>query len=656
MNSIKKYIKYFLIIYCLFFIFDGINYDNKYLNRSNFDFDFKNLNSKYTKKPHQFSKNLYNKIMYKYFWVVEKPRNNIGKKITIYPKKHSFTESIRKNALSENKTYSEWSRSHGNNYANRFSNLEQVNKENVKNLDVAWIYKSNDGQSGIQANAIVNKGLIYFPTPGAKIVCLNAATGKLVWQYQGTTPNIAKRGLTITTISGKDYIYFTDTNKLVSLNASTGKLNKNFGVNGIIKIKRSVVPPVIIDSYLVVATWYPSVEVFDLETGKILWKYHLREKNSNYGGGNPWGGISADTERGIVYLTTGNPDNYFIGVKRPGKNLYANSVIAIDIKNKKELWKFQETRHDLWNLDMPAAPILTTIKHESKKIDVVIAVTKLGNTIILDRMNGNMINEYQMINVKRSLVKGERSSLKQPYFIKPKPFSENQFKASHIFSFNKNEQKELKESLKNYDFGFYLPSQIGRKILRYNFSGGAEWTGGSIDSENGILYVTANNVLFETEILKKESFFSLKYLNKFKRFQTKEKYPANKPPWGTLTAIDLNTSELIWQVPLGDYQELLDKGFPITGTENFGGATATSGGLVFVSGTLDKKIRAFNKDNGEELWSYIMPNIGSAPPTIYSINKEQYIFLPASGGNSLQTGYPHLVKNSDHFLAFKLKK
>ena len=170
------------------------------------------------------------------------------------------------------------------------------------------------------------------------------------------------------------------------------------------------------------------------------------------------------------------------------------------------------------------------------------------------------------------------------------------------------------------------------------------------------MFVTANNIPWIGEITEETGLFKHNYRNKFKRFLTKNKYPASKPPWGTLSAIDLNNQKIIWQKPLGNYPEINETILEPTGTENFGGATATISGLIFVSGTLDKKIRAFNSFNGKELWSFKLPNAGSAPPTIYKYDGDQFVFIPATGGNTLSSGYPHLLNNSDHYVAFKLKK
>ena len=172
------------------------------------------------------------------------------------------------------------------------------------------------------------------------------------------------------------------------------------------------------------------------------------------------------------------------------------------------------------------------------------------------------------------------------------------------------------------------------------------------------MYVTANNIPFKigVQLYKNSNKGKIRYIDKIAvPLRDQEGYPGVKPPWGTITAINLNTGKIIWQVPLGYYESLKSKGI-ITGTENFGGATATAGGLVFVAGTLDKLIRAFNSENGIELWSHELPYIGSAPPTSYEINGEQYIVIPASGGTTLKMFYPNLVEQGDAVVAFKIKQ
>ena len=378
-------------------------------------------------------------------------------------------------------------------------------------------------------------------------------------------------------------------------------------------------------------------------------------ETNEFGGGNPWGGISADVKNGIVFITTGNPKPNFIGNLRPGKNLYANSVVAFDIKNKKKLWYFQETCHDIWNHDIPSTPILTTIKRYNKRIDVVVAVTKLGNTLILDRYTGEPIFDYRMKLTPKSNIPGEKTCKYQPFLKLPAPFAKNVFGKEDITDLNEKSKKYILSIVENSNYGFFQPHESNKNTIQYGENGGAQWTGASVDPYRNILYVTANNIPYIVGVKSRKS----KSLNKYtdKRavpLRDLDGFPGSKPPWGTISAIDLNSGKLKWQSPLGYYKDLKLKGL-ITGTENFGGATATSGGLVFVSGTLDKLIRAFDSETGEVLWFYELPYIGSAPPTSYKAQGEQYIVIPASGGTSLKAFYGDMVQLGDAVVAFKIK-
>ena len=180
--------------------------------------------------------------------------------------------------------------------------------------------------------------------------------------------------------------------------------------------------------------------------------------------------------------------------------------------------------------------------------------------------------------------------------------------------------------------------------------------GGSVDHENNIMYVTSNNILWETEINKIENKNSLipRYTSTFKRALDENGFPINKPPWGTISAMNLNNGKIIWQIPFGEFDFFKEKGFDKTGTENFGGVTATAGNIVIATGTLDKKIYVFDSTNGKTLYKKTLPFIGSAPPSTYLYDGEQYIILHASGGTTLKRGYPNLVKTGNKLIAFKL--
>ncbi len=421
----KIIIKGFLILLSTIFLLVGSlllidmsDYDSSYINRSSLVIDVKNLNSRHShkiifnlRKSYIYFLTKFSK-KYKKRWSVESEEERLKKAEfkVIYKKTANFSKSNIKN--NNYKNYKNWSRSNGNNTSSRFSSLNLINKDNVKNLKLAWSFKTNDSLGKeIQANPIAENGFIYTPTPGNNIICINGKTGKEVWRFNVENGVAGRRGLVLWKNKTEDFsrLYFTNNkNKLIVLNSKNGNRIKTFGTNGEIKIGLSPIAPLIFDNYLVIATFKPDIQVYDPITGKLLWKYYLKESKNNllfenFKRGNPWGGISSDNERGIVFLTTGNPAPDYIGVDRPGDNLYANSVIAIDIRNKKKLWHFQEISHDIWNMDSAAPPILTKIKKNNYDIDVVVAVTKLGNTIILDRVTGEPI--YDIVKKEHPLRK-----------------------------------------------------------------------------------------------------------------------------------------------------------------------------------------------------------------------------------------------------------
>ena len=675
--SFKSIVKFFftiLILLILLMLYDMANYDSSYLNRRSLTFSIDNLDSKKTINFVRYYDNLYHKIAfkiskdYKEYWKPEKKslRADLPEIKIISKKKDNFLPGRKLEDIEKN--FSNWPRSHGGFSSMRFSSLDQINKNNVGKLKLAWTYNSKDGKEGIEANPVVYDGLVYVPTPGNQIVCLDGATGKEIWRYKAKRgyQDVAKRGLLIWEDKKNNILrlYFANDRQLISLNAKTGKIIKSFGENGIINIKSSSpLPPTIVDDQLIIATFKPSIEAYDVFSGKLYWRYYLREVNKkifekrDFRGGIPWGGMSADVKKGIVYITTGNPKPNFVGTLRPGKNLYANSLIAFDVRNKKKLWHLQETCHDIWNFDIPSTPILTTINKYDKRIDVVVAVTKLGNTLILDRYTGEPIFDYEMKLAPVSKLPGEKTCDYQPSIKLPEPFARNVFKKDDVTNLSESSKEHILSILENSNYGFFQPYELNKDTIQYGDNGGAQWTGASVDPYNNIMYVTASNIPWivgvSSHINNKTG--KIKYISKnAKPLRDLNNYPGVKPPWGTLTAMNLNTGKIIWQVPLGYYEDLKSKGI-ITGTENFGGATATAGGIVFAAGTLDKLIRAFDSENGTELWSYKLPYIGSAPPTIYEVNGDQYIVIPASGGTVLKIFYKDLVEQGDAVVAFKIQ-
>ena len=360
----------------------------KTVNRDSITINLNNIRNPQIKKIMRELDNYYASLIFvlsnnaKAYLINDDRRENLPEK-KIIKKTNKFSENLY--PLKNNQK--NWHRNHSNHASNRFSDLKQINKQNLHKLSVAWEFEINAKSFfDIQSNVIVAENKIFIPSFNKKIICLDAQKGYLLWEFdlKSSSP---RRGMVFHKSNDKSgsKIFFPSYKNLISLNTSTGDLNKDFGKNGIVKLnKPSLTAPAIFKNNLIITTSEPSLNIYDLNNGKLLWKYILMEekmksrnggKRYDYSGGNPWGGFSLDKKRGIAYITTGNAGRYFNGVNRPGRNKYANSIIAIDLINKVKVWDFQEVSHDIWNLDIPAPPILGSITKDGKKIDVVIAVT-----------------------------------------------------------------------------------------------------------------------------------------------------------------------------------------------------------------------------------------------------------------------------------------
>ena len=668
-RMIKKIIKfsfYFLGFLLIFSLYELISFDNSYINKSSLNIDVNNARNPQIKRIVRKLDNKFGRIYFslskskqkEFFETDLNYYNNLPNEITIPPKLKNLTISNNKN-FNNNK---DWKRSHGNHSSNKFSNLKLINKDNVNTLEVAWTH-TFEKKGDIPGNPIFYDGTIYLSSNNKSIVALNASNGEKKWEFK-TEGMPARRGMLIH--GEKDLrLYFCDQKNLNVIYAKSGKPDRDFGKNGKIKLKKNCqITPVIINNKIIIGTFEPSIEVYDLSKGELLWRFYLKEKNNkyfryggkrfDYSGGNPWGGISADVDRKILYVTTGNAGRFYEGINRPGPNKYSNSIIAIDIEKKKLLWEFQEVEHDIWNFDIASPPILTSIKINNKKIDVVVVPTKFGNTIVLDRLTGNNIFEYKKIKVPLSNVQGEKTSYYQKLFSLPEPFSNQYFEENHVTNISTESNNFVKTKIQDASYGFFVPNSIDKKNIIYK--GGAQWMGASIDQKKSIMYLTSNDIPFLIWLEKTNPKDYYVYSMKSEFLVDHLGYPGSKPPWGRLTSIDLNTGKKIWEVPFGEYNELTKKGIPITGTYNFGGVTGTAGGLLFATGTMDNKIRAFDSLNGEELWSYQLPFSGSSPPTIFEHLGEQYIIVVSTGSTSMKQAYPNKSQYGNKLYAFKLVK
>ena len=659
-----KVFKYTILVLVVLIVFELSSYNKNYVNKNLITFDVNNIRNPQIKK---IIRTLDNYLGHIYFKISKTKQdefyendidkyNNLPDEIYIKADLNGLTLSNNK-SLNNSK---DWTRSHGNNLSNKFSSLKKINKENVKELKKFWTFEF-DKRGAVPGNPIFFRDKIILGSPNNSLVALDVNSGTKVWEHK-TEGAAAVRGLVLR--PENEMIYFCDQKNLIALNFKDGTPNVKFGNSGKIKLKKKCqTTPVIIDNEIIIATFEPGIEVYNLENGKVNWKYYLKEKQTayfryggkryDYSGGNPWGGISADIERKILFISTGNSARFYDGVNRPGNNRFSNSVIALDIKEKKILWDFQEVPHDIWNQDIASPPILTSIKLKDKKIDVVTVPTKSGNVLVLDRLTGKSIFDYKNVKVPLSDTPGEKTSFYQKKFLLPKAISKQFFELDDVSNILPGTKEYIQKKIKNAKFGYFLPNSTNFKNIIYK--GGGQWMGASVDNLTATMFVNSSNIPSLAWIEKIKSINSYyRYNSKWEILRDQFGYPGSKPPWGSLVSINLNNGETNWKVPLGEYESLTNMGIPTTGTINFGGVTATAGGLVFATGTLDNKIRAFDRINGKELWHYKMKYLGSSPPTVFEYNGEQYIVVVSTGSSTINDQFPDQTELGNLVYVFKL--
>jgi quinoprotein glucose dehydrogenase len=677
----------------------------------------------------------------------------------------------------------EWPTHGGNTAHTQYSPLAQINTTNVNRLKVAWVYhtgdKRDDNRSQIQCNPIIVNGVLYATSPQIKVFALNAATGKELWTFdpfkagaQASSLGV-NRGVTYWQSGDDRRIFVSGGQRLYALDARTGQPIPSFGKQGSIDLTEGLgrdmsglfvlsnTPGAVYKDLLIVGTRVSEgpgpaapghIRAYDVRTGKIRWTFHTipwpgeygydtwpRDAWQRIGGANAWSGISVDTRRGIVFLPTGSAAFDFWGGNRKGANLFADCLLALDAATGRRLWHYQFVHHDLWDRDLPAAPVLVTLRRNGRFVDAVAQITKQGYVFVFERTTGKPLFPIEERPVPPSDIPGEQASTTQPLPVKPPPFARQSFTEADATTLSPEAQRAVLARLKAVRTGrqFIPPSKAGTVIFP-GFDGGGEWGGAAFDMGSGRLYVNANEmpwILSLVEIAPKtagEAVYRqncaachgidrrgatqqnapalihlaerlrrdqtqriiesgrgwmpsfgyladaqkqalLRYLydeetakvisptkpaeeeisevpfthTGYNRFLDPNGYPAVKPPWGTLTAINLNSGEIDWQIPLGEFAELTKRGIPVTGTENYGGPIVTAGGLIFIGATKDEKFRAFDKSTGKLLWETALPAGGYATPSTYEVNGKQYVVI-AAGGGKMGT------KSGDAYIAFAL--
>ncbi len=608
---------------------------------------------------------------------------------------------------------SDWPNTGNDKGATRYSTLRQINRGNVKNLKVAWTYNTGDAEpdkkTTIECTPIVVNGVMYVTTVKARIVALDAATGREIWRYDpfaslppskiytsggGVNRGVAYwEGAAARPVAGGSSLRAADKpariltathdGRLISLDARTGKPDAAFGRNGAVDLREGMdrdlseltygatAPPAVFEDIVIVGVSVgegpaPSapgdVRAFDVRTGKELWRFHTVPRPGEFGhetwakdswrdrgGANPWSGVTIDARRGWAFVATGSAAFDFYGGDRHGDNLFANSVIALDARTGKRIWHYQIIKHDIWDYDLPYPPILITVKRNGRKIDAVAQGTKTGYLFLFDRVTGKPLFEVIERPTPASNIPGEKAAATQRIPVKPPALVPQGFNEEMATDISKESREYALNQMKQMRYGpAFTPLDVKKTIILPGLFGGFSWAGASFDPETGMLYANTNNIPRVMNLIPTPGKPWPYRISGYDRFVDQEGYPAVKPPWGLLNAIDVSRGEIGWKTTLGEYAELTARGVPPTGTESLGGTIVTAGGLIFVGGSKDEKFRAFDKKNGKVLWEYKLPAGGYATPSTYAVNGKQFVVIAAGGGGKLAT------KSGDAFVAFSL--
>jgi quinoprotein glucose dehydrogenase len=434
-------------------------------------------------------------------------------------------EQTPTNGLPRAESLQSWPVSHGDGFADRYSALTQINRGNVRNLREAWIYHSHDGYGNIQANPIVVDGIMFGPTPGRAIVAVDASTGTELWRFQleaVAQPRLedspARRGLVYWpgTKAHPARVVFASGDWVYALDPKTGRPMAEFGTNGRAPLPTGGTAVGVIwrESYIVPGL-LGDIFAYDIGTGTSLWRFHTVPRSGEPGadtwrgrgfsnGANCWGGISVDAKRGIVFAAIGNARPDFVGVDRIGDNLYSDCLVALDARSGKLRWYFQNVRHDIWDLDCPAPPVLMTIDHDGRRIDVVVGLSKVGDTLVLDRVSGRPIFPFRLRRAPTSTLAGEVTAPYQPDPELPEPYSSQDFSIDEVTNRSPEAHEFVMKQLRHATYGWFVPPSEGLPMVYAGTRGGAEWTGACVDVPSGRIYLNSNHLIGRVTVFRND--------------------------------------------------------------------------------------------------------------------------------------------------------
>jgi quinoprotein glucose dehydrogenase len=605
----------------------------------------------------------------------------------------------------------EWLNNRGDAGSTSYSPLNQIDRDNVSKLRIAWRWKSDNfgptPEFYFRATPLMANGVLY-TTAGLRrtVVAIDAATGETLWIYrldEGERGAASPRRS-----SGRGVSYWRSSDvrdlprvftispgfQLIALDARTGVPVSSFGASGIVDLKvglprvndlvkssvGSSSPPVIVGDVVVVGVAFSAggaprsksaipgwVRGYDVHTGALLWTFHTipqsgeagvetwKDESWKYTGNTGvWTPFTADVKLGYVYLPVEAATGDFYGGHRHGDNLFSDSLVCLDARTGKRVWHFQTIHHDIWDYDLPAPPVLLDITVQGKKVPAVAQVTKTGFTFVFDRVTGKPVWPIKERPVPQTDVPGEKTAVTQPFPTKPAPFEPQGLRDEDLIDFTPEMKQEALKIVSQYRHGrMYEPPSVlmpGKNLgtlIRPNLSGGANWQGAAADPETGILYVSSLSTVGPIGLRQDPKISDMLWIGAYGEgfpngsLGGPNGLPLVKPPWGRITAINLNSGDHVWMVPNSDTPDWARKNpalagltIPRTGSFDQVGLLVTKtllfageGSGLWRPGGGGNKLRAHDKATGAILHEFTLPANQSGVPMTYAVEGRQYIVV-----------------------------
>ena len=553
-----------------------------------------------------------------------------------------------------------------------------------------------------QATPLAIHDTLFFSTPFNRVIALDARDGRELWAYDpqpwkgfGQPSNgtgFVHRGVATWTDGRERRVFINSRWRLIALDSKTGTPIAGFGTDGEVDVTQNLSrpvrkehytntsPPVVWGNLVILGNGVGDrlvyhgdppgdIQAFDVRTGKRVWRFKTVPEPGEYGNDtwkddswkyightNAWAPFTVDSARGYVYLPVGTPSDDWYGGERKGAGLFGETILCLDLRTGKRVWHFQTAHHGLWDYDPPAPPNLLTVTHNGKRVDIVAAPTKQGFLFVFDRVTGKPLWPVEERPVPQSDVPGEESWPTQPFPTKPAPFARQGFTLDDVVDFTPEIRQAGIAEVSKYRLGpLFTPPSLQGSLVLPGAIGGAGWGGAAVDPRTGWIYVKASTNPALIMINRHETpsdTVDTPYMADLGRQSVTLRLgdggrggrgntlPIVKPPYGTLTAIDLNTGETKWTIPLGDTPEVrnnpalagaaLPEKLGVSGSP---GSMVTAGGLIFTTGG-GRVLYAIDSKSGKTLWEYDLGQVAYANPMTYRTREGKQVVVIATGANT----------------------